>query len=210
MTSAVPSGLADQILSGHAYVGEPNFEQALRGRSIHLAPLLVEHYEYLRSLELTPELALRGRLGGRTPGPEEYAMTLNEGVLAQYVVVESESLTPLGLVSAYNAIHPNGTVFLGAWKFPVNSRPTGFMEGVMIFLHYLFFRWPFRKIYLETPEYNLPQFASGLDKFFEEEASLKQYYYMDGSYWDRVFLSISRERFETRIARFKPFLFNTQ
>lgn len=99
MTSAVPGGLDDQILPAHACVGEPDFEQALRGRSVHLAPLLFERYEYLRSLELTPELALRSRLGGRTPGPEEYAMTLNEGVLAQYVVVESESLTPLGLVA---------------------------------------------------------------------------------------------------------------
>nr|MDT0665497.1 hypothetical protein [Micromonospora sp. DSM 115978] len=52
--------------------------------------------------------------------------------------------------------------------------------------------WNYRKIYMECPEYNYGQLASGAGRWFEVEGRLKDFNYYDGQYWDEYLLAISR------------------
>ncbi len=72
------------------------------------------------------------------------------------------------------------------------------LEGTVLFLNHVFRTWPFRKLYLETPQYNLDQFASGSGRLLEEESRLRDHWYYDGQYWDHVVLSRWRERWDER------------
>lgn len=56
--------------------------------------------------------------------------------------------------------------------------------------------------YFEVPAYNLDQFASAIGRALEEERRLRDHEWLGGRYWDRVYLSLSRERWVGLRARY--------
>ena len=166
------------------------------GAHVFLRPVDARDYELLRAVELSPEPGIRWRWRGATPSPEHWVGRLWDGVLAQFIVVGRKHGQPLGLVMAHRVDFQDGHVYIGALSFGDTRPSPAFVLGVAIFVEYLFSCWNLRKLYLETPEYNLDQFRSGIGTLFEVEARLREHFFLGGRYWDFLTLAMYRRAWE--------------
>lgn len=164
----------------------------MEGRHVYLRAITPEDYPWLQSAELSSELSMRWRFRGATPSPESWAQTIWGGALAQFLVVERKTDVPAGIVAVYRPNFQNGHAALAAARFGGGESPVMIL-GIGLFLRYVFACWNFRKLYLELPEYNYAQFASGLNRIFEIEGVLRDHNYFDGQLWDELVLAIYRD-----------------
>lgn len=146
------------------------------------------------ALEEGPDLGARWRLRGSTPSPEQWVRALWQDVLAQYLVCATEDARSLGVVLAYRPNFQDQHAYLAAARFDQTRHTPLMMLGVGMFINYVFTCWPFRKLYLETPEFNYDQFASGEGRMFSIEARLKDHSYFAGRHWDQLTLAIYRDQ----------------
>ena len=165
----------------------------LAGKRFSLAPLTPEHHYTAYRLSLSEEANYRWRYHGAMPTWETFEATLHANVLVQFLVVANQDpKTPIGLVTAYNPSLQDGTCYLGM----VGSRKmgAGVLEGFILVTGYLFDVWPLRKIYMESPEFNLGQFASAIQLgYLHEEGRLAEHRYYQGRYWDHFTYALYRE-----------------
>ncbi len=174
-----------------------------------LVPLAPEHLSALRNLELGDHIAFRWRHSGAHYHPEAYSQSVWEGVLASFLVFDRERMSePRGLVTAYQADTANGHCRVAATRFGVGTSSSfATIRGVFLLFDYLFKGWNFRKIYLEVPAFNLEQFTSAAtDGLFVEEGRLHEYTYLDGEFWDLVFLALGRDRWAEQRRRLTTFV----
>ncbi len=160
---------------------------------VRLRPVDPGDIPFLYSLATQGETGERWRYRGGTPDPKVFAAQLWDGVLAQFVVERSADGSPVGMVSAYNANHRDGYVYLAGVSHP-DLQGTGLgAEALLLLAHHVFGNWSFRKAYFESAAFNYEQFASGADVYFDEEARLKDHTFYRGRYWDLVIGSLTRE-----------------
>ena len=183
-------------------------ENLLGNGRVQLRAVEASDYALLRRLELGPDMLHRWRFGGSTPSPESYAAFVNAGVYSQYLVLDVRKLsapTLLGLVVAYDVDLVHGWGYLAAAKFqPGVLAAALFLEGLGMFIELTFRTAPVRKLYLESPEFNLDSFASAIGTILFEEARIQGHRFYDGRYWDQVILSVSRERWSAFSRRVGP------
>ena len=165
----------------------------LQGGCTRLRPLAQNDYAYLYELSLSAVNSARWRYRGATPSPEQFVSDLWNGVQAQFMIETPEPRKRAGLVVAYNADQANGTVHLGVLIDGAHHRRVWPLEGVLLFVDYLFQHWAFRKVYAETSGFNAAHFGSGAGRLFEEEGRLRDHQYFHGRYWDQVIYSVTRE-----------------
>jgi hypothetical protein len=165
----------------------------LVARHVFLRPITHGDYESLMLAELSPELGPRWRHRGGTPSPEAFAQTLFAGVLAQFLVVDREHGRPIGLVSVYHPDPINQHAYIALARLPGSSPRTRVIEGMLLFLDYVFECWPFRKLYAEALEFNFDQFSSGSGRMFDVEARLPERAFFASRMWDQFIIAITRE-----------------
>ncbi len=170
----------------------------LEGTYARLRPVNQADYAYLYDLSLMPENSARWRYRGTSPSPEQFVADLWSGTLAQFLIEAREPRARAGLTVAYNADLANGTVFLGVLIEPALHKKSWPLEGVFLFVDYLFRNWPLRKVYAEAPEFSALAFASGNKNLFVEEGRLREHQFFQDRYWDYVYLAVTRERWESR------------
>jgi hypothetical protein len=170
----------------------------LEGRHVYLRALAPEDYANLQLAEMSSDLAVRWRLRGTTPGPDQWMQSAWRNVLAQYLVISRSDELRIGVVSLYNVSFQDGFGYLAATRFDMKRPSPGLMLGLAIFLQYVFTCWDLRKLYMELPEYNFPQFASGVGKLFEVEGRKRDHYWFAGEYWDQIELALYRDRWQER------------
>lgn len=168
----------------------------LDGRNVSLRAVRPTDYDYLYALSLAPDNIWTWRQRGSTPGPDVFRQSLWQGVLAQFMIVKRPDGPPVGLVSAYAADFRNDIVYLAIVVDPAAKRTVWALEGAALLLTYLFTTWSFRKVYMETLEFNYGAFASGAGTIFSVEGCLLEYEYHDGKYWHKYIMSISRSQWE--------------
>ena len=132
-------------------------------------------------------------------GAESFTEGLWDDVLVQLVVEHREA--PVGVVVLYGPSFPNSFVHMGAIIHPEAALGVGAEAGFR-FLLFGFRTWAFRKIYLELPEFNLPQFKSIVGRYFVEEGRLKAHQWYGDRYWDKVILAAHRDEAVPRLERF--------
>lgn len=165
---------------------------AFEGRWIALEPLRRDHLGFLYGLAIDPATGYRWRLRGGVPSIETFEKQLWQSVLSQFVLVTRKARRPVGQVVAFNVNFNAGHVSAGivTTKRAVGSEFA--IEGLAVFIRYLFATYRLRKVYFEIPEYNMPQFASALRRYAKQEGCLEEYDYYDGRYWNSHILSIGR------------------
>ena len=166
-------------------------EVSLRGRHVYLRPTTPGDYEFLFNIEIAAEAAPRWRFRGLTLSFEQFVHVLHEDVLVSFIAIDIETERPLGSVMAYSADFRNDLASIAAIAAPDQIGSGRIIEGVGLLVDYVFGYWTFRKLYLQTFDFNLSQFI-GLRGVLREEARLPDYEFYLGRYWDKVFLSISR------------------
>jgi len=177
-----------------------------QGRRVQLRPLGGRDYEALRLMELSDELGARWRLHGGTPDPDSFLQSASAGVIAQFLVVPRSAVgtqagaeAPMGIVTSYGANFQSGYAYIAAAKFARSVPSSMFIEGVAVFIEYVFACWAFRKLYAEVDEFNLPQFASVLESLFREEGRLREHTFLADRYWDRHILALYRSSWSTEV-----------
>jgi RimJ/RimL family protein N-acetyltransferase len=94
----------------------------------------------------------------------------------------------VGLVVAYSP--SEGHVHLGAVFDPAHTGSGLAAQAVVVFARYLFHSFPLRKLYLEIPEFNMPQLRSGVGRLFQVEGVLREHCYYAGRWWDQHIAAI--------------------
>ena len=143
-------------------------------------------YEFLYALCLDPEVVFRWRYRGAFPDAADFARSMVNGVLVQFIVQKKGSSEPVGLVTAYNANHREGWVYVAGLSAPSQFHTGLVLEGVRALVSYLFLVWPLRKIYFESIEFNTKAFSNIPEKLLIEEGRLKDHVFYAGKYWDLV------------------------
>lgn len=167
----------------------------LTGRWYGLVPIVPMFYPAIIALSQRGENRFRWRYRGTAPAPELLDQSINAGVLAQFAIVPQDTPSILsGLVMAYNASPQDEYCYLAAVTDPTEGA--GAVEGTLLFVRHLLRHWPFRKLYLESAEYNVHQYGSAVkSKILIEEGRLRDHIYFDGRYWDQVIFALYREAF---------------
>ncbi len=114
------------------------------------------------------------------------------GVTAQFLVIRKGDSSALGLVSCYGADFPNGTAYLAAARFMEEDTRVVFLEGLAVFVAYVFNCWDFRKLYVEIPGFNMGQFTDFLGRHLKEEGRLTEHTHLNGKYWDQHIFALAR------------------
>lgn len=163
------------------------------GRWVQLLPVTIQSVEFLYRLAIDETSGFRWRLVGTVPTIEAFRESLWAGVLTQFLVAEKATGTTIGTVAAYMADLNNGYAYVGA-AMVEGVQETGLgVEAVLLFMHYLFTTWCFRKLYFDVPEYNLRTVARGTGGLLREEGRLRAHTHYAGQYWDRVTFAVYRE-----------------
>lgn len=188
---------ADGQIGGAAQLGgnpdEPFPVAELRGRGFFLRPLGQADYLLLRAAESSTEIGVRWRARGSVLSPDQWAQSLWQGRLAQMIVALERDGRPLGLVQLYSANFQDGHASIGAMSFDSASGSPLMIFGLALFLDHVFTCWNFHKLYMEVAEYNMPQFASGIDRLVVQEGRLRHHYWYGGRHWDQLLLALYRD-----------------
>jgi RimJ/RimL family protein N-acetyltransferase len=173
------------------------WEPTWQGRRVTLRPVASSDLRFVYRISLDPSIAFRWRYRGALPTEAEFTQSLFSGVLVQFVVSNKRTGDPLGLVTAYNANQREGWVYLGAVADPQHFRTGRVLEGVGLLIDYLFTLWPFRKIYIESMEFNLDQFRHASAEVLVEEGRLKNHVFYADRYWDLLILALYRDHWSS-------------
>jgi RimJ/RimL family protein N-acetyltransferase len=160
---------------------------------VSLRAILDDDLPALYSILTGPD-NFRFRFRGYVPSREQFVAELNQGYLAQFTVAGRRPSDVLGVAGVYNANVHDGTGYLAVMADSAHTGTGTGVEALLLLVEYCFKVWTFRKLYLETAEYNYDAFASGAESFFEVEGRLRDHLYYDGRHWDLVIASIRRER----------------
>ena len=169
---------------------------ALSGRTVLLRPLTPADYNSLHLIETSSDLGPRWRFRGTTPSPERWNHETWNQCLAAFLVILRSTDAPVGFVAIHRANFQDGHAHLSATRLQSVDRSPALLLGLGLFLRYVFSCWNFRKLYMDVPEYNYDQFASGLDEFFVMEGRLNDDLYAGGRYWDQIILAIYRDEWQ--------------
>lgn len=158
--------------------------------------------ELLFELFANPETGPSFRFGGRVPNPQYLHEHLWDGVLAQWMVTGVRDGRRKGLVVIGSPDFQNGFAYTSALATQ-EARHTGLvLEGLGLAIDYAFRTWPFRKLYAEVSDCNLPQFAGSVGRFCVEEGRLRRHQFRDGEFRDLVVLALYREHWQDIRLRF--------
>jgi hypothetical protein len=170
------------------------FGSPLQGRVVGLRALGQNDVERLRSFELGDGSAAEWRFGGSRPGPRSYFDFLWSDVLAIYGVhLRGAQQELIGYVSAYNPRLNSGTANIAVnihqrWR----KRGIGIF-AVILFVEFLFSRWPLEQVRFEVLQSNMLQFGAFIDSIGEIEATLSGHSLVTGEPEDLVVVACTRE-----------------
>jgi hypothetical protein len=164
----------------------------LIGRDVYLRAVTPADYAFIQQIEMSSSIANRWRFRGKAMSPAEWAQAFWRDVLVQHMIIERKRDEAVGLAFAYRSNFQDGHTHIAALRFTSHAAPL-MLFGVALFIDHVFTCWNFRKLYLETPEYNYGQIASGVGRWFEIEARLREHRFYGGRYWDELILAMTRE-----------------
>jgi len=166
---------------------------SLLGRTVLLRPLTPADYNFMHLAETSSELGPRWRFRGSTPSPERWNHETWSQCLAAFLVIRRSDDVPVGYVAVHQANFQDGHAHLSATKLVPEGPVPALSLGLALFLRYVFSCWNLRKLYMDVPEYNYGQFASGLEDIFVMEGRLRDDLFAEGRYWDQIILAIYRD-----------------
>lgn len=194
-TEAGKSGKDDGLVSERADAFSP---PSLQGKHVYLRVVVPDDYPYLHLLETSGELASTGGLRGTTPSFQDWLQQRAVGILAQFIVLARDDNSRIGLTSVFSANFQDGHAHLAATRFNPNDQSPLMLMGFGLFVDYVFSCWNFRKLYLDSTEFNYPQFASGIGRIFSCEGRLREHHFLNGQFWDHLILAIYKDRWSER------------
>lgn len=163
------------------------------GRTVSLRPVTDADVESLFRLATAGGNLGRWRLQNRTISPNNFHQFIWGGCDAQFVVEDKEHATPIGHVCSYQTDEFNGTTKVAAMFRPELHGRGWPLEGMFLFLRFLFEAHPLRVVYLEMPGFNVPSLSTFLARHVREEGRLVENLFSRGRYWDLHIFALHRD-----------------
>jgi len=102
----------------------------------------------------------------------------------------------IGTIYSYSPNFSDGTVFVTTYLSADYTKRGYGVEALLLFADYLMTYYPFRKIYLESYEYNRLSKQTLEKGHMEEEGCFKAHRYFDGRYWNLYRFALYQERLD--------------
>ena len=168
-------------------------DHTLQGRISRLRPVLPDDLEFVYTVSSCEQNGFRWRYRGEFPDPASFTRDHDKGTLLQLLVTDLHSNERAGIVNLYSENLRDGWAYLGALSAPEFQQTGIVVDGAATLMDYAFNLWPFRKIYLETIEYNLSRFETGLRRIAIEEGRLRDHVFFGDRHWDVVTSAVYRD-----------------
>jgi RimJ/RimL family protein N-acetyltransferase len=154
-------------------------DPSLLGDRVAIRPISPSDVVTFHAVEHTAAPLDTSRLGGRTLSLERYAESLQASVLAGMTIVDRSTGDLIGYGLCYDPDFVSDRAKFAVMTVPSYRRSTRSINGVELFLRYVFENFPFRALYADVFEQNLAQFE------FAERAGLleRQGTYPDYQFW---------------------------
>jgi len=164
----------------------------LSGRFVDLRPVATRDYPWLHQLVSHPATGYRWRTRPGTTSEEGLAANLWAGTLAQFICEHRRLGVPVGLVSAYRANIVDGHAYIGVVLDPA-LRGSGWpLEGLLLFIQYLFGSFRLEKLYAEVLDFVAPTYAPLVGSLLIEEGRLRSHVVLNGSTHDVLLYALYR------------------
>lgn len=145
---------------------------------------------------------LRWPTHGRSVGFGELEGALRQQALMQQVAERTDDYRPVGFYTLASSSEPDQRAELSVYGLQssgsnrAGTSPLQVLEGFALFISCVFKLFAYRKLVAEIPGWNWGQFASGEGAFFRVEGELIDHDYLDGRWWTRRLIAITRVDWE--------------
>lgn len=173
--------------------------------AVRLRPLEIGDTPSIYQAAQDPASAYRWRFAAGLPPPSAFYDAICQGVLCQFIVEETASSAPQGLVIAYDYLATQRLCWIAYQRIAPATAGGEMTLGMMKLIAHLYKRWDLDAVYADVPEYNLIN-VSQVGSWLEEVGRIPKYHWYDGVRWDRVFFRISRADWETQATRWSHVL----
>lgn len=131
-----------------------------------------------------------------------------ENFYHELLIISKPDGEPAGMVYSYNENLLNGLVYLGTYLDPRYRKGVFGTKACIMFTHYLFSFFPFRKIIVNIFAFNQESLSCVLNAGFKKEGEFSDHVFFAGKYHTLFQLALFREVFYKRfgkiIGRFQP------
>jgi RimJ/RimL family protein N-acetyltransferase len=183
ITATGPHDPPDRLL------GQPS---NLSGRFATLRPIEAQDYHWLHKIALSEGPITSWRCRGITHSVTGFREFIWRDTLCQFIITSRRTGVPAGLVQC---IRPNFGSQYGYITMLIAPSlwQTGWpIDGLGVFIGYLFATFPFRKLYFESLDSNAQRFESAIDSLLREEARLVETEWFEGRWADVRILALYR------------------
>lgn len=174
------------------------------GRHVLLRPIASADHEWLYRQAIDSTTGSRWRLHGMIPSADTFLNVLYGGAELSFLVVDRADGSRLGMVQLLGLHERHRFAYLSTFFGAEAQQKAWPLEGIALFLRYVFAAFQLRKIYVESLSPETEQYKSLIGDFFVEEGVLRQHENVFGTYYDMHIFAIYRERWaiaEERIFR---------
>ncbi|MBI4936461.1 MAG: GNAT family N-acetyltransferase [Actinobacteria bacterium] len=165
-----------------------------RGIRIQLVPCEGHHLEDLHRILNQPGNVVRWRFHGALLASEEFVRSLQAEDSQTFVAIERGTSRVLGLACTYGVNLRHGYAYIAvAVDESVLGGGYGAEAGALL-ISYLFETFPFRKLYMEIPDFTVASVEGRMTDAFQKEGVLRSHFLAMGSYWDTHIFAVYREQ----------------
>jgi len=182
----------------------PCLNPARAGRHVRIRPVLPGDHKWLHELAVMTEQGARWRLQGTVPSFEQFLQVLYAGTHANFALERARDGAAYGLCQLWQFDPLARTAHLTTMLAPGFVRKAWPMEGIFLFIDYVFSCYGLRKLYLESLEDEAKQYAIGSRSLLVLEGKLKGHKFVHGRYVDNLIFALWRETFVAHRDHFLP------
>ena len=149
-----------------------------------MKPTEPNDYSWLYGLATSPETGVRWRFRGTIPSPEQFVSLLWREVEVQFVLWGRADARRLGLVQLIRYANKDGHAGVSFILDPTAQKSGWAIEGMILFINYVFTTMPIRKLYFESLEFSVNDYSSAIGAFLQDEGTLREHEYFNEKFLD--------------------------
>lgn len=164
-----------------------------------IRPVMPPDFDWVYQAATMTSAGSHWRLHGSIPTIEQFKQLLDGNTTSTYIMCAREAGAdgrpgqPFGMVQTFLLSHADRHAQITAFIHPAFQKRAWPLEGIILYLDYIFTVYSLRKIYFETTEYEIGQFGSALNKIMVEEGCLKGHRRLYDKYADVYYMALYRD-----------------
>jgi RimJ/RimL family protein N-acetyltransferase len=153
-----------------------------RGRHVTLRPLRPPDYEVLYDIALFTDAGSRWRLHGDMPPFDQFVQILLRDARVTFAIEKNTTAAVLGMAQLWNYDPLSRNAHLTAFLDPAVQGRGWPLEGILLFVDYVFPAFNLHKLYFESLTPQLATYGSLAGTFLRKEAELHDHRWVHGGF----------------------------